>query len=225
MDKDMDDSALLLKLSPKTFYDPKFLPEDTSLALFKELDVLPGWRTNTYQGLKLNRQTIVFANDEIVASQTTPDNVYPIPPIWGKGVEILPWPVELLKLKLQIEQATGVNYTIALGNRYVKAKDAIAFHSDNEEFGNTQSIASISLGVPRTFTFKSKHIVEHDVPPEKKTLILENGSLLFMGENCQENYTHGMRKEKIVEMKTEAAPFGKTRINVTFRVWNYSANK
>jgi len=115
--------------------------------------------------------------------------------------------------------------TFFLGNRYLRSKDKIAFHSDNEEFGDTQSIASISLGVSRTFTFipkgANKEDNENDVigrdGEERKSLKLSHGSLLFMGENCQENYLHGMKKESIEKDKL----FNKTRINVTFRNWNY----
>lgn len=198
----------LLENSPLTYYDPHFLDEQAANELFKQLNVLDGWAKREYKGSKLNRETIVFAIDEIVDN---PDK-FPIPEIWGNDVTILRFPKELQLLLDKLEKNTGAKYNIALGNRYLKAKDKIAQHSDNEEFGNTQSIASISLGVPRMFHFKSKK-----EPFETTSLLLEHGSLLFMGENCQENYTHGMKNDKI----TNHELFKKTRINVTFRVWNY----
>lgn len=200
----------LLAMSPKSYFIKEFIENPDTL--FTALNVLDGWKVNTYQDLPLNRQTVVFADDNIIAD---PDK-FPIPAIWGKDVKVLPWPECLLTTKVQIEEHTGVKYTIALGNRYNRPKDAIAFHSDNEEFGNTQSIASLSLGVPRTFTFRAK-FSEKMSTNETKTLTLNHGSFLFMGENCQENYKHGMRKEQIIEDEL----YKKTRINVTFRVWNY----
>lgn len=195
----------MLLLSPKTKYYPDFLPNGDDLFVY--LNDLDGWKKNTYNGYKLNRETIVFATEEIV---NNPDR-FKIPDIWGKDVIVMIFPPELQQVLDQLYILTKVKYNIALGNRYLKATDRISFHSDNEEFGNTQSIASLSLGVTRLFTFMSKNI------GEKITLNLEHGSLLFMGENCQENYTHGMMKEKI-----ETHPlFDKTRINITFRVWNY----
>jgi hypothetical protein len=198
----------ILEYSPKTYYNSRFLNNENADNLFKHLNTLDGWGKREYNGSKLNRETIVFAIDEIVDNP----NIFPIPKIWGKDVTILKFPKELQFLLTLLEKETGAKYNIALGNRYLKAKDKIAQHSDNEEFGNTQSIASISLGIPRMFHFKSKK-----EPFETKSLLLEHGSLLFMGENCQENYTHGMKNDKIVEHEL----FKKTRINITFRVWNY----
>jgi len=200
----------MLTKSPKTRYVDEFLPIESADYLFNYMNKLEGWKKNEYNGHKLARETIVFAVDEIV---NNPDK-FKIPEIWGKDVVVLPFPTELKTLLELLCECNNAKYNIALGNRYLKAKDKISFHSDNEEFGNTQSIASISLGVPRTFTFISKAGDE-----EKVSLKLSHGSLLFMGENCQENYTHGMIKESIEEHPL----FVKTRINLTFRVWNYSS--
>ena len=174
---------------------------------FNELE---GWKKNTHNGYKLNRETLVFAVDEIVDN---PDK-FKIPSIWGDNVTVVRFPNRLREILKKLKALTGSEYNIVLGNRYLKAKDKIAQHSDNEEFGNTQSIASISLGIPRMFYFKSKHDGKCS---ENKSVLLEHGSLLFMGENCQENYTHGMKNDKI----TSHHIYGKTRINLTFRIWNY----
>jgi len=198
----------MLLQSPKSFYEEDFITDGNDL--FKDLNSLPGWKVNTYNNYNLNRQTIVFADKEII---NDPDK-FPIPPIWGKDVVVMEWPNRLELLKEKVEIRTGAKYNIALGNRYIRAKDAIAFHSDNEEFGNTQSIASISLGVSRTFTFRPKNLNSDE---KSISLTLKHGSLLFMGEYCQENYTHGMKKEKVPTSEL----YDKTRINVTFRSWNY----
>lgn len=179
---------------------------------FVALNSLDGWKYNKVKGYELNRETIVFADPEIK------NNDKYIPEIWGKNVIIYNWSPELLEIKKIVEkkvkEITGKEWTynIALGNRYKSSKDYINFHSDNEEFGNTQSIASISLGCPRTFTFLSKDLENK----EKVSLVLQNGSLIFMGKGCQENYTHGMKKESLSKYGDT-----KTRINITFRVWNY----
>ena len=199
----------ILAKSPKSKYSEDFLTQERANDLFSYLNSLKGWKKNEYKGYKLARETIVFAIDEIVEN---PDK-FMIPDIWGKDVVVMPFPEEIKELLNHIREFTKAEYNIALGNRYLKAKDKIAFHSDNEEFGNTQSIASLSLGVSRTFTFIAKAGDE-----AKHILKLKHGSLLFMGEHCQENYTHGMEKERIDEHPL----FKKTRINVTFRVWNYT---
>ena len=198
-----------LNLSPKSFYDSNFLSKEEADYYFNLLDKLEGWNKNNYNGYNLNRQTLVFASEEIVNNSIK----FKIPEIWGKNVVVLKFPYFMSFLLEKLKLITNVEYNIVLGNRYLKAKDKIAQHSDNEEFGNTQSIASLSFGVPRMFYFKSKNLEAK----EDKSLLLEHGSLLFMGENCQENYTHGMKNDKIIEH----AIFGKRRINLTFRVWNY----
>lgn len=114
---------------------------------------------------------------------------------------------------------TGIEwkYNIALCNRYTKRTDYIAFHSDKEEMGCTKSIASISLGVPRTFHYMSNN------DNEKRSIVLNSGSFIFMGENCQENYKHGMKKEDLEKLSdiNVLTKYNNARINITFRVWNY----
>jgi alkylated DNA repair dioxygenase AlkB len=200
-----------LQESPLTWFDPNFFPPAFANDCFHCANNLEGWKKNTVGGYPLSRETLVFASDDIIEKLQSGELL--IPEIWGLGVMILPFPDKIREMKELIEkQCLGWEYNIALGNRYLRSKDKIAFHSDNEEFGNTQSIASVSLGVTRTFMFRSKNT------EERHSLDLESGSFLFMGENCQENYIHGMKKEKIEEHEV----FGKTRINITFRVWKGS---
>ena len=75
------------------------------------------------------------------------------------------------------------------------------------------------MGIPRTFTYMSKDLENK----EKVSLVLQNGSLIFMGDRCQENYCHGMKKESLNKLCNNdiIEKYGKTRINITFRVWNY----
>lgn len=201
-----------LDLSPKTWYDAKFLSEGFANECFSECNQLKGWKKNDVNGYPLSRETIVFANDSII--HKIKGGELNMPEIWGDDIVIMPFPKTLQIVKSLIKEKLGKEYNIALGNRYLRSKDKIAFHSDNEEFGDTQSIASISLGVSRTFTFIPK---SNESKEEKKSLKLCHGSLLFMGDNCQENYLHGMKKESIENNDL----FGKTRINITFRNWNY----
>lgn len=196
-------------------YDREFIDEaDKYFNVFNETF---DWKYNSVNGNRLNRQTCVFADERLVVDKKN------IPTIWGDDVTVISWTPELLEVKEKIEnrvkELTGVNwkYNIALGNRYTKKGDFIAFHSDNEELGSTQSIASVSFGIPRTFYYTSKNT------DEKTAVVLENGSLIFMGENCQENYRHGMKKESLLNLADNETleKYNNTRINITFRVWNY----
>jgi len=198
-------------------YIDDFIDKDKADEYFKVFNESFDWKYNDYNGYRLNRQTVVFADDDIINDKKK------VPEIWGDNVVIYKWTPELLEVKKKTEEMvkelTGVDwkYNIALGNRYTKGKDFISFHSDREEMGSTKSIASVSLGIPRTF-----HYVNNDMT-EKVSLKLNHGSLIFMGENCQEQYKHGMKKEKLSNLADEETlkKYNNTRINITFRVWEY----
>lgn len=205
-------------------YDNNFIEKEKANEYFESFQTFD-WKYNDYNGYKLNRQTCAFADKEIVEDKKK------IPAIWGNDITIKEWTPELLEIKQKTEQKikelTGIDwkYNIALGNRYTKRNDFIAFHSDNEELGNTKSIASLSFGIPRTFHYMSKNINKDitEYIQEKESIILENGSLIFMGDNCQENYRHGMKKEDLTKLANEETltKYDNTRINITFRVWDY----
>jgi hypothetical protein len=145
---------------------------------------------------KLNRSTLVFTDEE-----TAKLNI--IPKIWGEKTPVIIWPECITKIKNKIEQLTGKTYNICLCNHYENGKRNIGWHSDNEEHGSLSSIASISLGAQRQFNFRKSHNFSEIYPTT-----LANGSLLIMGERCQENYQHCVPFDKSVS---------EPRINLTFR--------
>lgn len=115
----------------------------------------------------------------------------------------LPWNKELRELKLLTEKITGHTFNSCLLNLYHSGEEGMSWHSDNEkELGRNPSIASLSLGAERKFSLKHR---------EKKntvSIVLENGSLLLMKDETQENWLHSMPKTKKVK---------EARINLTFR--------
>jgi alkylated DNA repair dioxygenase AlkB len=107
------------------------------------------------------------------------------------------------KLRDIIKETTGIHYDCVLVNYYRNGKDKIGWHSDNERMMDTNSIASISLGAERTFQMRdklTKKIVFNEV--------LENGSLLLMKNNCQDELEHQLPPRPYEK---------KPRINLTFR--------
>lgn len=118
-----------------------------------------------------------------------------------------PLPPALSQLAGRIEhwlQERGVaeQFNSVLMNRYRSGKDSIGMHSDNEEqLGPQPVIASISLGLPRTFVF------EHKKQGIRHREVLSPGSLLVMKGDCQDEWRHGIPKE----------PAAQERINLTFR--------
>lgn len=117
--------------------------------------------------------------------------------------EALPWTTELYELKLLAEKITQTTYNSCLLNLYHDGDESMAWHSDDEKtLARHQSIASFSFGAERKFSFK------HKSTQQKVSLILENGSLLVMKDEIQENWWHRLPKTKLVKSP---------RINLTFR--------
>jgi len=79
----------------------------------------------------------------------------------------------------------------------------MGWHSDNEkEIKPNSSIASVSIGIERKFSFKNK------LSKETIAVQLENGSLLEMKGTIQKNWLHALPKSKKITQP---------RINLTFR--------
>ncbi|MEN9702491.1 MAG: hypothetical protein RIR55_1833 [Bacteroidota bacterium] len=115
----------------------------------------------------------------------------------------MPWSQELIVIKELVESLTNVKYNACLLNLYHNGDESMGWHSDDEkEIIAESSIASLSLGAERKFSFK------HKATKERISVLLENGSLLEMKGPIQKNWWHALPKSKKV-----IAP----RINLTFR--------
>ncbi len=114
-----------------------------------------------------------------------------------------PWSENVLKLKRLVENATGNQYNSCLLNYYPSGEDGMGWHTDNEkELGKNPTIASLSLGATRKFSFK------HNTTKQKIDVHLKNGSLLLMTGEIQHFWKHALPKTK--KIKTP-------RMNLTFR--------
>ena len=114
-----------------------------------------------------------------------------------------PWTKELLDIKKIIEGASKDSFNSCLLNLYQEGAEGMGWHSDNEkELLPKATIASISLGSHRKFSFK------HKQTKETVSLRLHNGSLLLMKGEIQDHWLHQLPKtKKIID----------ARINLTFR--------
>jgi alkylated DNA repair dioxygenase AlkB len=182
-------------------YNKDFLGKQDADLLFHQLKGLD-WRLRNYRKTKLNRETTVYADKDLTLKA---------PAIWGEDAVVNVWTEELYNLKSMVERETGETYNICLGNKYIGNHQFIGLHCDNEEYGDTKSIASISLGTTRSFRFVRKRNEAGRIENLEKELT--HGSLLVMGEHCQENYLHGMKKEE----NRKDDEYDNTRINITFR--------
>ncbi len=115
----------------------------------------------------------------------------------------LPWTKELLDLKTVVERKTGDTFNSCLLNLYHNGSEGMAWHSDGEkDLQKDGTIASLSFGAERKFSFK------HKKTKEKIDVVLKHGSLLVMKDTTQRNWLHRLPPTKLAL---------KPRVNLTFR--------
>lgn len=137
------------------------------------------------------RKVAFYANDGITYTYSQKIKV-------GK-----PWTPALLNIKKIVEEYTSQKYNACLLNLYHNGLEGMGWHSDDEkEIIQNSSIASLSLGADRKFSFK------HKISKETLSIMLESGSLLEMKGVFQKNWLHALPKT------TKALT---PRINLTFR--------
>lgn len=113
------------------------------------------------------------------------------------------WIEPLLSMKQDIEKITAQHFNAVLLTYYRNGLDHVGWHADDEEeLGDAPVIASLSLGEKRQFHFR------HKTNKIKDGISLDNGDLLVMHPNFQDQWQHCAPIEKDVE---------KPRINLTFR--------
>lgn len=119
----------------------------------------------------------------------------------------LPWTKTLLELKEIVETECGESFNSCLLNLYHTGDEGMAWHSDGEkDLKKDGTIASMSFGAERKFSFK------HKQTQEKIELMLEHGSLLLMKDTTQTHWLHRLPPTKKV-----TGP----RVNLTFRIIEY----
>ncbi|MFM0275920.1 alpha-ketoglutarate-dependent dioxygenase AlkB [Paraburkholderia aspalathi] len=114
-----------------------------------------------------------------------------------------PWTPTVTELRIAAEAACHARFNSVLINRYRSGTDSMGWHADREpELGAQPVIASISLGVARTFDLR------HNKTGAVQSFSLKGGSLLVMKGNTQADWRHRVPKEPRVAGE---------RINLTFR--------
>ncbi|PST84789.1 alpha-ketoglutarate-dependent dioxygenase AlkB [Pedobacter yulinensis] len=117
--------------------------------------------------------------------------------------QALPFVQSLLGLRQLVSLHTGEHFNSCLLNLYHDGSEGMAWHSDDEkELGRDTTIASLSLGAARKFSFR------HKKTRETLSLTLESGSLLVMRGSTQSHWLHSLPKSARVTLP---------RINLTFR--------
>jgi alkylated DNA repair dioxygenase AlkB len=122
----------------------------------------------------------------------------------GNKFHPLPWTKELLEIKKRIEPIAGTRFNSVLLNYYRNGNDSVAWHSDNEvELGRQPLIASVSFGQVRRFDIRYKQ--DHQ---QKYAIKLENGSLLLMKGDLQQNWEHRIVNRRNLCYQGLTLPFG-----------------
>jgi alkylated DNA repair dioxygenase AlkB len=117
--------------------------------------------------------------------------------------QALPWTKELLSLKALAEAITAFRFNSCLLNLYNNGDEGVSWHSDDEKsLGPNTTIASLSFGAARKFSFR------HKQTKSSASVTLAHGSLLVMKDDTQANWLHSLPKSKAIR---------NARINLTFR--------
>jgi alkylated DNA repair dioxygenase AlkB len=117
--------------------------------------------------------------------------------------QALPWTGELINLKQIVEKLSNTKFNSCLLNLYHDGSEGMGWHSDDEKsIEENSTIASISFGAERKFSFK------HKQTKEIISVFLEHGSLLLMKEATQKNWLHSLPKSNKISQP---------RLNLTFR--------
>ena len=191
-----------VKNSEFTLY-PDFLSESESNLLFNRLTDQLQWNE---ENIKMYGKSIKVPRLVCWYGDTGTDYRYS-----GITHTALPWTRDLLEVKERIENHTGKQFNSVLSNLYRNENDSMGWHSDNEkELGSSPCIASLSLGEERLFK------IRHKQSGETLDTTLNNGSLLVMSGESQNNWKHCVPKTK-----HKKGP----RINLTFRYIFSSDNK
>ena len=176
-------------------YYEKAIPENQIKPIFDELLNNISWE---------NERVVMFGKEIITKRKVAFQSDSSIAYTYASRTKIgLPWKETLITLKNIVESITKEKYNACLLNLYHNGEEAMGWHCDNEkEIVANSSIASLSIGATRKFSFK------HKVTKESISIQLENGSLLEMKGAIQQHWWHALPKSKKI---TES------RINLTFR--------
>ena len=136
---------------------------------------------------------ILFSTERLIKLNSHPEHIH------GKTFV---WSGLMAKLKARIEKLLNKEFEIAMCLYYPDGNYFAPYHSDQQTSGHNTILPSISLGEIRKFSFKDNE--SH----EEYSLDLANGSLLIMGDHCQNRYTHSLPKNP---------KYKNGRINITFR--------
>ena len=192
-----------LQIDCEVEYTEGFVSKDESAVLFR-------WICDHCEGLESNEIRMgdgsTFLSDTgkimFVDPELTDTSLFPEP--HGRRVA---WPPLLEALRDRLERLTGREFNVCVCIYYRDGGVGVDFHSDLRSFGPVSYIPSISLGAERRFSLRQRE--QHS---DEVSLVLADGSLLIMGDGCQERYEHSLPLDP---------DCSEPRINLTFRPFGW----
>ena len=183
---------------PNTSYHPEFLSTEEANALFEQLltySRLTSMLVAETPGGKIEFDfgKVTYLEREVYGSGKFFEAA------WGP---LAVFPSELLKIRDRLTRTVGDIFEVCVAIYYPNGDSWVDFHSDKPAFGDTNVIASISLGAERTFSLKE------NATGTIFSQILGHGSLLIMEDGCQDHYEHSLPQD---------SNCNQPRINLTFR--------
>lgn len=190
-----DPEANLLPYDGEAFYHGPVFGTDRAGALMRSLLEEVSWENDVTfmfgKRIVTARKVAWFADGGISYSYS------------GSTKVAREWTETLSEIRKTVGDLTGEIYNSCLLNLYHHGGEGMGWHSDDEKsIVAGSSIASVSFGADRRFSFK------HRKTKEAVSVVLENGSLLDMRGKTQEAWLHQLPKTKRVL---------EPRINLTFR--------
>jgi len=188
-----------IPLDCSVHYLPDFLSQEEAAELYRVLIEdyhLDKARMIIEAGGKIIRTDsfkILFSTAELIEQNSHPEHIHGKCHVWS-GV--------MANLRKKVERLLDKQFEIAMCLFYPDGNYFSGYHFDQQTSGHHTILPSISLGEVREFMFRENS--SGDV----YSLDLGHGSLLVMGEYCQNRYEHSLPKD----------PRNKSgRINITFR--------
>jgi alkylated DNA repair dioxygenase AlkB len=190
-----------LPLNCEAEYFPNFLTQSENAEIFDFLLQnydLSDRTVTTADGTTYQMDTgkFMFADAELT-------DFSHLPKVLGKRAA---WPPLLKMVKGRLESVLSRKFHVCLCIHYKSGEVGAGLHMDMPEFGPVSFLTVISLGADREFLFKAR-----GDDPEEYRLVLRQGSLLTMGEHCQERYQHGLPVDPSCErprISLSYRPFG-----------------
>ena len=191
-----------LPLACEAFYDANFLDVGEANTLFDEILTEFNVTNNTIKMADGSEHSAVLGSFTFTDVHLTSFDA--LPEVWGDRA---PWTSSLAEVRDRLFQKTGIRFQVGRCIYYRNGADGMAFHADLPAYGATDAIASLSLGAEREFLFR-----RCSDPSDRLSIVLASGSLLFMGQGCQENYEHSL---------PQAPHCNAARLNLTFRKYGW----